>query len=83
MIRCQRTSGVCGIAKNPSIAVGGYLIDIDRHLNVWQQEHQIELLHNKTQYVRKGIWSSASKSITGENEELNMNQQQISLGIPR
>jgi hypothetical protein len=33
-----RRSGVCGIAKNPSISIGGYLIGIDSYLEKWRQE---------------------------------------------
>lgn len=37
-ISYHRSSGVCGIARNPSLSVGGYLIDIDDYVQQWQQE---------------------------------------------
>lgn len=36
-----RRSGVCGISKNPSVSIGGYLIGIDSYLEKWRKESSI------------------------------------------
>lgn len=46
-----RTSGVCGIAKNPSVSVGGYLIGIDSYLDQWKQEQQSSELIDHVEIV--------------------------------
>jgi len=44
---------VCGIAKNPSIALGGSLIDIDSYILQWHEEPSVLREKNETQQSGK------------------------------
>jgi len=57
-----KTSGVCGIGRNPSIAIGGYLIQIDDYIRQWQAESLEE--PTKKNYIQNGDMLSDRISLT-------------------
>jgi hypothetical protein len=70
------SSGVCGIARNPSMAIDGYLIGIDNYATKWVKEH-INLVQINDHSLGKGLFHTKHRSFSSPRLHLYSNCQQF------